>query len=289
MNKDELIEVANFSPEEFRRWQLKVLDILVYFRDFCVKHDLKFVLSSGTCLGAVRHKGFIPWDDDVDVAMPRPDYDKLMNLWNQYAEVDKYQCCQGTEEQSIGFPMILIRSCNTTCIYEHSKNWDICQGLKIDVEHLDGMPKGKIARFYQNICAHGLALFRTQRVPNQKSIFIKMISKILLGLFPGTKLKYRISVCFENQVKKVDYNTSEYVRYLVCPPWKKEYFDNIIWVDFEGTTMPIPADYDSFLKTMYGNYMELPPEKSRKPITKCVFYDLDNGYKKYKGIHYCKD
>lgn len=288
MKKKEMIRISDLPAEEFRRWQLKILDILIYFRDFCIEHNLKFVLSSGTCLGAVRHKGFIPWDDDVDVAMPRPDYDKLMALWNQYADLEKFQCCQSNKKQSIGFPMILIRSCDTTCIYEHSKKWDICHGLKIDVEHLDGMPNGKIDRICQYISASALALFRAQRVPNQKPFLIKMLSKVILVLFPTVKLRYRMSVFFENVTKKVDYNTSEYVRYLTCPAWEKKYFDDIIWVEFEGTTMPIPADYDNFLKAMYGNYMELPLKEKRKPITKCLFYDLNNSYKRYKGIYYCK-
>ena len=79
MNK--LIYLKDVSPEELRRWQLKILDILVYFKDFCEKHNLTFYLSYGTMLGAVRHNGFIPWDDDIDVSMPREDYDKLYDLW----------------------------------------------------------------------------------------------------------------------------------------------------------------------------------------------------------------
>lgn len=79
--EQKLISVKDFTPEELRKWQLKLLEILVYFRDFCNEHNLRFWLAAGTCLGAVRHKGFIPWDDDLDVQMPREDYDKLIELW----------------------------------------------------------------------------------------------------------------------------------------------------------------------------------------------------------------
>ena len=75
-----LISVKDFSPEELRKWQFKLLDILVYFRDFCDSHGLRFFLAGGTCLGAVRHNGFIPWDDDVDVQMPRDDYEKFLEI-----------------------------------------------------------------------------------------------------------------------------------------------------------------------------------------------------------------
>ena len=287
--KEEMINLSDLPQDEFRCWQLKLLEILVYFRDFCTQHNLKFCISAGTCLGAVRHKGFIPWDDDVDVVMPRKDYDKLYELWNKYADLDKFKCCKTTESQSVGFPMIVIRSENTTCIYEHSMNWDICHGLKIDVEHLDGMPKVKYKQIIQIICFKLIALLRTQRIPNQKTKFVKLISRILLMFFSSPKWNYRIANYLEKHAIKFDYEASEYVRYLALPPMKKEIFDEIIWVEFENTTMPIPKKYDDYLKSQYGNYMELPPVEKRKPLTKCVFYDLKNSYKKYKGIHYCKN
>lgn len=286
MNEN-LISLANLSPEEFRKWQLKLLDILVYFRDFCIEHKLKFCIAAGTCLGAVRHKGFIPWDDDVDVIMPRKDYDRLFDLWEQYADKSKFQCCKTTETQSCGFPMIVIRSVNTTCIYEHSKDWNICHGLKIDVEHFDAMPRGAFNQFLQNVFAKGLALFRAQRIPNQKSKSTQTLSKILLNIFSSSKVRYKISIFCEKQIKKYNIENADYVRYLVEKPIKKEFFEELIWVDFENTTMPIPKKYHEYLSIQYGDYMQLPPVEKRKPITKCLFYDLDNSYLKYKGKYYC--
>ena len=286
-NNKHIIELSKLSQEDFRRWQLKLLEILVYFRDFCVEHNLKFCVAAGTCLGAVRHKGFIPWDDDVDVIMPRDDYDKLFDLWEKYADKNKFLCCKTTEKQSIGFPMMVIRNVNTTCIYEHSKDWDICQGLKIDVEHFDAVPKGNLSKFYQKTCAKALALFRAQRVPNGKSNFVKLTSKLILTVFSSPRINYKISSFLEYQIKRFDMNNAEYVSYLAGRPIKKDLFDNLIWVDFENSTMPIPQNYHEYLSIQYGNYMQLPPIDKRKPITKCLFYDLDNSYLKYKGIYYC--
>lgn len=284
-----LIRLSDLPPEEFRQWQMKMLEILIYFRDFCIKHQLRFFLSAGTCIGAVRHKGFIPWDDDVDVIMPRDDYNKLLGLWNQYADTSKFECCITTENQTIGFPMILIRSKNTTCIYEHSKNWDICHGLKIDVEHYDGMPRNKFKQKIQYLESLAFALFRTQRVPNQKSKLVKTLSRIILAVFRNPKTCYKISYFLEKQISKYDCNSAEYVRYLNNAPMKRLFFDKTVWVEFEGTTMPIPENYHEFLQAEYGNYMELPSVENRKPKTDCLaFYDLNNGYEKYKGIHYCK-
>ena len=79
---EKTIDLKDLTPDELRKWQSKLLEILVYFRDFCSEHNLRFMLSGGTCIGAVRHHGFIPWDDDIDVAMPREDYDRLFELWD---------------------------------------------------------------------------------------------------------------------------------------------------------------------------------------------------------------
>ena len=101
--KEQLIDLRDFSPEEFRKWQLKLLEILVYFSEFCEAHDLRYYLASGTCIGAVRHHGFIPWDDDVDVAMPREDYNKLCELWERDADKTKFVCCKSDKNQMSKF------------------------------------------------------------------------------------------------------------------------------------------------------------------------------------------
>ena len=111
--------------------QEKQLNILKYFIKVCEKHNLQYFLVGGSTLGAIRHKGFIPWDDDIDVGMPREDYDKLVGLWDKYADKSRFRCERTDENRSVMFPMTVVRSVNTTCIYDHSVNKsDICQGLK---------------------------------------------------------------------------------------------------------------------------------------------------------------
>ena len=268
---------------------MKLLEILVYFRDFCNENNLRFFLAAGTCIGAVRHQGFIPWDDDLDVQMFREDYEKLLKLWDEKADTSRFKCCTTTNKTCCRFPMTVIRSTDTTCIYNHSIKDDICQGLKIDVEFLDASPERKLDQAIHYLCSKLFGLFRAQRVPARASFPVKCISWLFLHLVPTMNLRWKITKLLEKRIKKFNSDPScKYVRYLSRPPYEKTVFDDVLWVDFEGYKMPIPAGFDRQLTTRYGNYMELPPEKDRKPATdNLVFYDLDHSYLNYKGKYYC--
>ena len=266
-----------------------MLDILVYFRDFCQENNLTFYIAWGTLLGAVRHKGFIPWDDDVDVQMPRKDYERLVEIWDQKADISKYKFERTDEKRCVKFPMGVVRSVDTTCIYDHSKDLDICQGLKLDVEFLDASPNEKWKQKRNRALARILALLRTERLPNRKSKFLRIMSRIVLAVFPTHYIRWQVSKIIENVIiKSGDYDDCEYYRYLGCALEAKSSFDETIYVDFEGFNMPAPVGYDQILSAAYGNYMKFPSEDQRKPtIDNLVFYDLDHSYLDYKGKYYC--
>lgn len=284
-----LIRVQDFSPEELAKWHEKLLEDLVYFRDFCDSHNLRFYLSAGTLLGAIRHKGFIPWDGDIDVQMPRKDYEKLFELWEKDADKSKFRCERTDKDKCIRFPMAVVRNVNTTCILSHSVNDDICQGVKIDIEFLDGVPNGKLARKINEICAMVSALLRTERLPNYTSKSKRIVSKIILTLLPTHRMRWYVSKIFDNRLKKYDFDGDyEYVRYSSTPVRKRSAYSSVLYADFEGYKMPIPVGYDEILKAYYGDYMQLPPEDKRfSDIVNIVFYDLDHSYLDYKGIYYC--
>ena len=169
MKEKKMMSIVDASPEEIRKWQLALLGILVYFRDFCESHNLKFYLAGGTRLGAIRHHGFIPWDDDVDVQMLREDYDKLIELWNKEADTSRFVCQVTTDKVCSRFPMATIRSVNTTCIFDHSVNDDICQGMKVDVEFLDVVPKDKFKKVLHSFYCRIRGLYTAQRIPRRAS------------------------------------------------------------------------------------------------------------------------
>ena len=289
--ENKLISLNDVSTEELRKWQMKLVEILVYFRDFCNDHNIRFFLAGGSCIGAVRHHGFIPWDDDIDVQMLRNDYDKLLELWDKDADLSRFVCERTTKEKCSRYPMAVIRSVNTTCIYDHCVNDDLCHGLKIDVEFLDSVPVGKLDREINKICAYLLALLRAQRIPRRASFIKKSFSSILLTLLPTLKLRWFVSRLCEKRIVKFNKDKRcNRVRYLACSIASKSCYEDAKWVDFEGYQMPIPIGYDEYMTQEYGDYMQLPPVKDRRPLTEnLVFYDLDNCYKKYKGIYYCKN
>lgn len=288
--EQKLISVKDFTPEELRKWQMRLLEILVYFRDFCESHNLRFFLSAGTCLGAVRHHGFIPWDDDLDVIMLREDYEKLIKLWNKEADTSRFMCSVTTKEQSSRFPMATIRSVNTTCIYDHSIDDDICHGLKIDVEFLDVVPERMLSKKVHTLCEGLMGLLHTQRIPKRLSLKSVIKSRIVFALLPTKRLKWMVlSLCKKEVTRYNPPKEGDQVRYLLCKPHPYYFFKDIEWIDFEGEKMPVVKEYEKFLSTIYGDYMQLPPENQRLPATdNLVFYDLDHSYLDYKGIHYCK-
>lgn len=291
MEKKELnlISVKDFSPEELRKWQMKLLEIMVYFRDFCEAHNLRFFLSGGTCLGAIRHKGFIPWDDDADLIMFREDYEKLLKIWDKEADTSKFKCEVTTKDKCARFPMATIRNVNTTCIYNHSVDDDICQGIKVDLEFIDVQPQGYFSKKIHSVCTGLYGLFMTQRLPERARFSRVVMSKLLLGIFPTQNLRYMVAKLCEKYVTRFNpAKEGDTVRYLFSNPRPYSYFRDVIWVDFEGEKMPVPIEYDKSLTASYGDYMQLPPEDKRKPATdNLVFYDLDHSYLDYKGIYYC--
>ena len=289
MKQVNLISVKDFSPEELRKWQMKLLEILVYFRDFCESHNLKFYLSAGTSIGAIRHHGFIPWDDDVDVTMFREDYEKLIDLWNKEADTSRFVCSVSNCDQSSRFPMATIRSVNTTCIYDHSVNDDICHGLKIDVEFLDVVPANIFAKKLSSLCTRIMALLYTERIPKRQSLLRKIMAIILLGIIPTHSMRWRIAeICKKVVTRCNPAKDNDLVRYYTGKAHLASDFSTPIWVDFEGYKMPVPSGVDRILRRGFGDYMSFPPVEQRKPATdNLVFYDLDHSYKDYKGKYYC--
>lgn len=277
-----------------RELQNKSLEIALYFKDFCNEHGLLFYMCGGCCIGSLRHKGFIPWDDDVDVFMPRDDYEKLKELWPKYANTEKYACVYADKNRVDRNLFVTIRDNETTAIKPYQVDMDISHGVALDVLPLDGWPDGKMKRKMQVFWALVYSLYCAQTVPVNHGKAVSVAGKIALTLVPSKKLRYKLWKLAERKMTKYPIKKCNYITELCSGPYymKKQYpreaFDKAIWVDFENVKMPIPQGYDVYLRTAFGDYMKLPPKEKQKPHHDAIFIDLNNSYKKYKGVYYLK-
>ncbi len=273
--------------------QKKSMEILLVFKEFCEKHGLLFYLCGGCCIGAVRHKGFIPWDDDIDVFMPRDDYETLARLWPKEMADTKYRYCRSSQKECCRYLMAAISDESTTFIKERQKDLDISHGVRLDILPLDGCPESRQKRLFQIIWGLIYQIYINQEPPISKGILPYIAGRIMLMLCPGWKLRFRIADFAQKRMSQYPFGSSGRVTELCArfDPMLREYpaeaFKSAVYMPFEGLEMPVPAGYDIYLRMAFGDYMTLPAKKDRKPKHETVKIDLEHSYLIYKGIFYC--
>ena len=273
--------------------QAKCLEMAEYFVQFCKENDLLCYLCGGGAIGTLRHKGFIPWDDDLDFFMPREDYEKLAKLWPQKAD-SRYQLSKSNENYIDRNLFITIRDTQTTCIKPYQQDLDIPHGLALDVLPLDYYPANGLSRKKQVIAALVYSLFCAQTIPEKHGGIMKWGSQALLALVPSKKLRYKIWKKAEAEMTKYTKEESDGITELCSGPYymKKKYpissFEAALWLPFEETELPIPIGYDDYLKTAFGDYMTPPPVEKQVAHHDAVLVDLEKSYTHYKGEYYGK-
>lgn len=284
--------MLEFTKEQLRELQLKELELLDVFKSFCEEHNLTFYFCGGCCIGALRHKGFVPWDDDIDIFMPRDDYEKLYDLWTQYGDNEKYPLLRTTKEFFSGNIFTTIVDSSTTWIKPDFVNLDIPLGVPMDIFPLDGCPSGKFARRIQIVHALLFSLYNAQVIPRNHGGLIAAASRFMLAIVPK-KLRYRLWRYHEKAMTKYSFKESEYITELTAGPhymrniYPKSAFTGVAYKEFEGRQMPLPGGYDKYLKIAFGDYMEMPPRDKQKPHHDIVYGDANKSYKEFKGIYYC--
>ncbi len=285
--------MANYTAEELKGLQEKSLEMAKYFVKFCEEHNLLCYFCGGGCIGTIRHHGFIPWDDDLDLFMPRKDYERLAEIWNQEADTKRYILSKSSMNYHDRNLFLTIRDQNTTQIKPYQADLDIPQGIPLDILPLDGYPNSEWKRKVQVFWALIYSLYCAQTIPENHGGTMKMLGKIALGVVPFRKMRYLIWKFAEKQMIKYKIEDCEYITELCSGPYymKKKYpkeaFEAAVYKDFEDTKMPIPVGYDSYLRIAFGDYMKMPPKEKQKAHHDSKFLDINHGYKQYKGVHYC--
>jgi lipopolysaccharide cholinephosphotransferase len=242
--------------------QAILLELLIEFDRVCKKHDIKYVLFAGSALGAVRHQGFIPWDDDLDVALLREDYDRLMKLNPSEWDKKYYMQCEYSDHWPIHFSKL--RKNNTTCLEKyHPKDGEIHQGIYIDIFPIDNASNNPIVRkmqFYASKIVQAKSFFKRGY---ETSSIVKKTVMILSSILP---LKPFLKIVKMYQIKN-----SKYVHSFLggSVNFKKGVFERrwifeAIDMPFESITIPVSLHYHELLTMQYGDYMTLPPEDKRE-------------------------
>lgn len=251
---------------DIEKVQAHLLTMMSEFHSICVENNLKYYIVGGTCIGALRHKGFIPWDDDVDIAMPRDDYDKLSKLsWGKISNKLEIKYYKNTDGSPIHYIKVVDKT--TTLIEERYHNY--VEGLYLDIFPLDGINENDSKRPKKIWMLHSMIMRHcstAKRDRGGKTIISKMI--------PVSWMHHIL----EKEMRKIPYNKSEYVVNFLGAYGKKEIVQKRLFglpklYEFQGNVFYGPEDADSYLNKIYGDYMELPPIEKR--IFKHNYFHID--------------
>lgn len=256
--------MRQLSLEETRRIEL---EILRHFDSFCKDNQIRYFLSNGTLLGAVKYKGFIPWDDDIDVLVPREDYNKLIEL---YVDDEKYRLFSFERDNKFLFPFAKLCSMKTI-----KKEYNVDSGpelgVDIDIFPLDAWHPNwdKAAREARWIHRMLFFLTLTKQSKPDSAHPIKRIAKGFLMLF----CKILGGRFFVKKIVRASNNWRAESKYLGCKSWciyrereivpSKAFCDSVD-LSFEGELFPAPVGYDIYLRSLYGDYKKDPPIEKRQ-------------------------
>lgn len=262
--------------------QQEALVVLRKIDQICRKLGIRYFLAYGTLLGAIRHKGFIPWDDDVDIMMPRADLRVLMEYFKENQEelyplqmVIRGEC----DNYVFAIPRVVDVSFQYENVWKYTKAFT--HGIFVDIYPLDDY--GNTEEISQRICKKIETLNKIYDIyvnPKNNRLNLKVIIRYVIAFV--YKLLFRDIKKIDDKIMEiVEKNTSECDELIGVPVWdaagcfpfKKEWFSKSIPHEFEGEIFMIPNGYHEILTKRYGSYMELPPEEARKPY---------HGYRIYK-------
>lgn len=252
--------------------QQSELLILKKISEICEKLNIRYYITCGTLIGAVRHKGFIPWDDDLDIMMPRKDYDKLLNyLIKNKESVFPLKAVYVWHKQKYMYAMARITDMTTVLKYSYYGAYtEDDMGTFIDIYPLDGMGndysnaitisrKTGYLRKWITWAHYDKHIINNNKLKNICVFMLERIAHIIGEDFFQKKL-----IAY---TKKYDYDSSRYVGCITWHDtiycWDRLNIEGDTKLEFEGERFRVPQKYDSFLKQLYGNYMKLPPKEER--------------------------
>lgn len=252
--------MRKINIDELKQIQIEILDVVA---DFCEKNNINYWLDFGTLIGAVRHKGYIPWDDDIDIGMLRKDFDKFMNTFNLENNRYKFYCYENNKDFLYPYGKVLDTN---TILYEPDKKGNKIS-VNIDVFVFDNAPddEKKIKKmFRKRDILRNLNTIKITHNPKGNLFRRTMIHclRIFLSVFPKD---FFIKNMIKNSKKYSNLQTDKVGNFCGYMPVvaEKALVCSSITGEFEGKKYKIPSGYDKWLKCFFGDYMKLPPEEER--------------------------
>lgn len=256
------------NKKTVKKIQKIIFDMMCVIDEFCRENGIMYFLSGGTCLGAVRHKGFIPWDDDADLMMPRKDYDRFVELFAK------------NHPEQYGFGALDV---NKEWKTKHAKVWDKRTLLKnnlidakeigvfIDILPIDGLPENALIRklhykYSKVICALGNSCIRKHYNKGERNLALKRITH-----FFTSKMDSRFFFRWlNNNASKYSFEKSKYVGAILAEHYGeretilRDQMNKAVYMQFNGRDFPVPIGYDTYLSNLYGDYMTIPKDAEEK-------------------------
>lgn len=281
-----MTKIKELSKKEFRQMQLMELEMLIEFDRVCRKNNIRYTIFGGTLLGAIRHKGYIPWDDDADIAMLREDYEKFVKISDQLnPKICYFQDNKNDPFYRWGYSKL--RKTNTSYVRVGQEHIKCKTGFFVDIFPMDDIPKSIIGQIINDIyvCILRKILYSEVGKYSSKS-FLKKKWYSLLSKIP-TKYVYKR---YDKLANKSKNSSSNLVRCLSFPATGKLYTKNTLktrygmpkkWFtelseyEFEGKKLYGTKDYDDILTYIYKDYMTLPPVDKRDPHSPVSKYSFD--------------
>lgn len=264
--------------------QKTLLEMMKWFHKTCVENNLTYYVLGGTMLGAVRHQGFIPWDDDIDVGMPRNDYEKFMKIMELEEHADYVLETAYSDNEDFCYPYSKLYNKNTTIVEDMQV--PLKRGAFLDVFPLDGvgtsekecMKNYKRVKFLHNLLLARTCAYRKDRALI-KNLAINLLSKVPNAILDNKKLREKVDQACKSQpydeCQQVGILLGNYGFKEVMP---KAFFGKATLYKFEDTEVYGAEKSDEYLTRLYGNWRELPPKEKRKSAHAFLKVDLEKSY-----------
>lgn len=257
------------EKEAVKHLQAIILDIVKDLDKLCVDNHINYYLLGGSAIGAIRHKGFIPWDDDLDIIMDDSNYQRFISLCKSQLDNTKYTVQEGLKDWSMYYSKVILKG--TTVTEDVPNNYGPeAQGIFVDVFKMDNVPSSKILSFWQYFCAKYFLCYQLLTRSGGIS-HLPFRKQIMIVLSIPLRIKC-IREFFKNQVEKYNNVNTQFVGFFYgrtnfrTSIVKKVVFGKPLRVPFEDTQLPVAQKYDEYLTHVFGDYMTPPPIEKQKGL-----------------------